>query len=144
MQALNYKNKKCCNSNSFKSAIGSLFLTKGKSISSYNTVTNIGINNKLVVKVIGRLSMSKQNSVGQKKTKSIADVLAKPNKTTEIGISKASSLKSVFTSSTCSVVNGPPYLDFPRSSREGMSSSQYVKALRLKGALCLATNLRTC
>ncbi len=48
-----------------------------------------------------------------------------------------------FTSSTCSVVNGPPYLDFPRSSLEGMSSSQYVRALRLRGALCLAANLRT-
>ncbi len=26
---------------------------------------------------------------------------------------------TVFTSSTCSVVNGPPYLDLPRSSLEG-------------------------
>ena len=120
-----------------------MFLTKGKSISSYNTVTNIGINSELVVKVDRSLSLSKQNSVCPKIFKLIADVIAKPNNTIEIGISKVSSLKSVFTSSTCSVVNGPPYLDFPRSSREGMSSSQYVKALRLRGALCLAANLRT-
>ena len=96
------------------------------------------------MKVNKSLSLAKQNSAGPKKTMSIAEVLAKPNKTTEIRISKASSLKSVFTSSTCSVVNGPPYFDFPRSSREGMSSSQYVKTLRLRGALCLAANLRTC
>ena len=51
--------------------------------------------------------------------------------------------KTVFTSSTCSVVKGPPYFDLLRSIREGMSSSQYVKALRLRGALCLAANLRT-
>ena len=51
--------------------------------------------------------------------------------------------KIVFTSSTCSVVNGPPYLDFPRSILEGIFSSQYVRALRLMGALCLAANLRT-
>ena len=45
-------------------------------------------------------------------------------------------LKNVFTSSTSSVVKGPPYFDFPRSIREGISSSQYVKALRLTGHLC--------
>ncbi len=38
---------------------------------------------------------------------------------------------------------GPPYLDFPRSILEGMSSSQYVRALRLRGALCLAAKLTT-
>ena len=51
--------------------------------------------------------------------------------------------KIVFTSSTCSMVNGPPYFDLPKSNLDGMSSSQYVSALRLRGALCLAANLRT-
>ena len=55
----------------------------------------------------------------------------------------ASKCSIVFTSSTCSVVKGPPYFDLPRSILEGMSSSQYVKALLLKGDLCLAANLRT-
>ena len=59
------------------------------------------------------------------------------------GFETTNSLKNVFTSSTCSVVNGPPYLDFPRSILEGMSSSQYVRELRLTGALCLAANLST-
>ncbi len=48
--------------------------------------------------------------------------------------------RMVFTSSTYSVVNGPPYLDFPRSILEGTSSSQYVRALRLRGALCKLEN----
>ena len=38
----------------------------------------------------------------------------------------SSTRKSVFTSSTCSVVNGPPYLLLPRSIREGRSSSDKV------------------
>ncbi len=38
-----------------------------------------------------------------------------------------------FTSSTCSVVNGPPYLCFPKSNLDGRSSSQYVNALILIG-----------
>ena len=55
----------------------------------------------------------------------------------------ANKRKIVFTSSTCSVVNEPPYFDLPRSTLEGISSSQYVRALRLTGALYLAANLRT-
>ena len=71
--------------------------------------------------------------------------ILEPNaiKTIENGKRTTKNLRTVFTSSTCSVVNGPPYFDLPRSIREGMSSSQYVKALRLIGALCLAANLRT-
>ena len=65
------------------------------------------------------------------------------NEIKDIGMSIVSSLKNVFTSSTCSVVNGQPYLDFARSNLEGISSSQYVRARRLRGDLCLATNLRT-
>ena len=38
-------------------------------------------------------------------------------------------LQKVLTSSTCSVVKGPPYFDLPQSSLVGCSFSQYVKAL---------------
>ena len=50
--------------------------------------------------------------------------------------------KIVLTSSTCSVVKGPPYFDLPRSILEGISSSKYVRALRFRGTLCLAANFR--
>ena len=40
------------------------------------------------------------------------------------------------------IVNCLPYLDVPRFILEGTSSSQYVRALRLRGALCLTANLR--
>ena len=59
------------------------------------------------------------------------------------GKSRSSNLKNVFTCSTCSAVNGPSYLDFLMSSLEGISSSQYVRALQFRGALYLATSLRT-
>ncbi len=50
--------------------------------------------------------------------------------------------RMVFTSSTCSVVNDPPYLDFLRSILEGIytSSSQYVRALR-EGSFVLDSKL---
>jgi len=53
------------------------------------------------------------------------------------------SRKKVFTSSTCSVVNGPPYFNLPKLILEGILSSEYVNALRLTGCLCAAAYLST-
>ena len=43
--------------------------------------------------------------------------------------------KKLLTSSTCTVVNGPPYLYLTKSNLEG-GDSPNVKALRLTGCLC--------
>ncbi len=51
-------------------------------------------------------------------------------------------LKNVLTSSTSSVVNGPPDLDFPKSILEGTSPSQYVRALHaIEGSRVLGSKL---
>ena len=49
--------------------------------------------------------------------------------------------RNALTSSTCLVVKGSPYFCFARSSLEGGSSSQYVKALRLKGTFVFVGKL---
>ena len=43
--------------------------------------------------------------------------------------------KKLLTSSTCTVVNGPPYLSLAKSNLEG-GDSPNVKALHLAGCLC--------
>ena len=62
---------------------------------------------------------------------------------TAITASKGRIRKKVLTSSTCSVVNGPPYLLLPKSIRDGRSSSQYVKALLCRGCLVKMANFMT-
>ena len=54
-----------------------------------------------------------------------------PNAATSNGVRRY----TVLTSSTSSSVNGPPNLCFPKSIREGCSSSMYVNALRSRGYL---------
>ncbi len=55
----------------------------------------------------------------------------------------ANNRKIDFTSSTCSVVNGPPYLNFPRSIiLEGMSSSHAVcESTAIEGSFVLGSKL---
>ena len=51
------------------------------------------------------------------------DQLARANPAA-LGIVRLTIRKNVLTSSTYSLVNGPPYLSFPRLIREGILSSQ--------------------